>query len=509
MPDAPLAVEMRGITKIYPDGVIALRGVDLAVRRGEIHGLLGENGAGKTTLMRILYGEIRPTRGTVRVFGRPVRFRGPWDAMREGIFMVYQHFSLIPSFTVLENLVLAASSMTRARVEDVEDRAREVMEELGLKVPLDARVETLSVGVQQKVEILKALMRNARILILDEPTSVLTPTEVEELMRLLKRLREAGITIIFITHKLKEAKAITDTITVLRKGRVVGSVRTADVGEVDLAKMMVGREVVLRLAEKKPARPGDVILRVEDIWVRDDRGLLAVRGASLELREGEILGIAGVAGNGQKELVEAIVGIRPVEKGRVLYLGEDITGLPPSKVYERGVAYIPDSRAIGLVLDLDVVHNSVLTRLASFLGRGGRVLWDRARAFSSKVVEEFGVVISSLRTPVKYLSGGNQQRLMVGREVAARPNVIIAFEPTHGLDVAATEYIRSLLLQLRDEGKAILLVSTDLDEVLQLSDRVAVMYEGEVMATGRPEEFTLEELGLLMGGVRCRARAAG
>ena len=499
------AVEMRGITKVYPDGVVALRDVDFTVRKGEVHGLLGENGAGKTTLMRILYGEIEPSKGEIWIFGRRVKFRGPWDAIRQGVYMVYQQFSLVPAFTVLENLILASSSMGRAKLQDVRRKAEKIEREIGLEVPLNARVEELSVGVQQKAEILKALMSEAKILVLDEPTSVLTPIEVRELMKLLSRLREMGITIIFITHKLREAKEITDRITVLRRGRVVKVVETRDMSQEELAKMMVGREITFDIT-KKAAKVGAPLLVVKDLWVRDDRGLMAVKGVSFELRAGEILSIVGVAGNGQRELVEAIVGIRPVEKGEVVFSGESITQMPPSEVYRRGLVYIPDSRTVGLILDFNVTDNSILTRLKQFLS-GGRILWGEAQRYSSRIVKEFNVLVDSLRTPVRHLSGGNQQRLLVGREVASNPKVIIAAEPTHGLDVAATEYIRSLLLKLRDEGKAVLLVSTDLDEVFQLSDRMAVIYEGQIMATGRPEEFTAEELGLLMGGVKCEAKS--
>jgi len=507
MSEEETAIEMNDITKIYPDGVIALRDVDLIVKKGEIHGLLGENGAGKTTLMRILYGEIKPSKGTIKIFGKRVRFRGPWDAIKEGIGMVYQHFSLIPPFTVLENLVLSLSSIAKVNVNEVKEKAKNIIESIGLNVPLNVRVEMLDVGVQQRVEILKVLMRDAKILILDEPTSVLTPTEVNEFLEMLRKLKKMGITIIFITHKLKEAKSITDSITILRKGRVVGVVETKKVSEVDLAKMMIGREIILKIPEKRGLEAGNVVLKVENLRVRDDKGLLAVKGVSFILREGEILGLAGVQGNGQRELVEAIIGYRPVEKGSVTFMGEDVTGRSPSEIYSKGLAYIPDSRAIGLVLDMDVISNSILTRLKNFLSRGGRIVWDKARSFSSKIVKDFEVVIDSLKAPVKYLSGGNQQRLLVGREVIWKPKVIIAAEPTHGLDIAATEYIRSLLVELRDRGTAILLVSTDLDEIFQLSDRIAVIYEGEIMATGRPEEFTPEKLGLLMGGVKCQVKS--
>ena len=497
-----LAVEMRDVWKAYPDGTIALRGVNFNVRKGEIHGLLGENGAGKTTLMRILYGEIRPSKGEIKVFGKKVSFKGPWDAVKNGIGMVYQHFSLIPSFTVLENLYLSLTSIKKGiSIDYVKKLANEVMSKVGFEVPLDAKVEDLAVGVQQRIEILKTLMRDAKILILDEPTSVLTPIEVEELFKTLTRLKNLSITIIFISHKLKEVKRITDRVTVLRKGKVVGVVETREVDEANLAKMMVGREIFLRL-KKTPISPKEPILVIEDLWVKDDRGLDAVRGISLTLKKGEILGIAGIQGNGQRELAEAIAGLRPVIRGRILLENVDITNLPPYLRYRKGLSYIPDSRSIGLILDLNVISNSILTKLRDFVGKGATILWSKAREFTGNLTRRFNVVVESLNTPVKYLSGGNQQKLMVGREVAVLPKVIIASEPTHGLDVSATEYIRSLLIRLREMGVAILLISSDLDEVLQLSDRIAVIYEGKIMAIGRPQDFTLEKLGLLMGGVK-------
>lgn len=495
------AVEMTGIVKVYPDGVVALKGVDFIVEKGEIHGLLGENGAGKTTLMRILYGEIKPTKGVIKVFGRKVKFRGPWDAIRHGIGMVYQHFTLVPTFTVLENLHLALLPLNpRITIDEVEENAKKLMKEIGFNIPLDAVTEDLPVGVQQRVEIIKTLLRRARILILDEPTSVLTPIEVKELFNTLRRLREKGITIIFITHKLREVKEITDRVTVLRKGRVVGTVNTREVSEVDLARMMVQREVVLRI-EKKPGKPGKSVLVVEDLWVKDDRGLDAVKGVNLELREGEILGIAGVQGNGQRELAEALAGIRMPYKGRIIYMGKDITRMPALKRYKLGIAYVPDSRMVGLVYEMNIVENSILTSLYNVVSPSRKIIWEKAYGITEDVMKKFQVLAPSPMVPVRYLSGGNQQKVMVGREIVREPKVFIVSEPTHGLDVSATEFIRKTLLGLRDKGKAILLISTDLDEILQLSDRIAVIYEGKIMAIGRTEEFTLEKLGLLMGGV--------
>ncbi|RLE91114.1 MAG: ABC transporter ATP-binding protein [Thermoprotei archaeon] len=493
---------MLNISKIYPDGVVALRDVNLTVYEGEIHGLLGENGAGKTTLMRILYGEIKPTKGEIKLFGRKVSFHGPWDAIRHGIGMVYQHFTLVPTFTVLENLQLSFTSVEKKVSESaVRKNAEKLMREIGFEVPLDAVVEDLPIGVQQRAEILKILLRKAKILILDEPTSVLTPIETRELFRTLKRLKEKGITIIFITHKLKEVKEITDRVTVLRKGRLVGTVETAKVTEVDLARMMVGREVFLKIS-KTPAKVGRKVLEIADLWVKDDRGLDAVKGVSLDLYEGEILGIAGVQGNGQKELVEAIAGIRPIIKGKIIVDGVDVTKKSTVERYKLGLAYVPDSRLVGLVLDMSLIENTTLTNLHKVLTRTKRILWDRASKIAVKVVKELDVVTPSLSAPVKYLSGGNQQKVMVGREIVREPKIFIVAEPTHGLDVGATEFIRKTLVSLRDKGKAVLLVSTDLDEILQLSDRIAVMYEGKIVAIGKAEEFSIERLGLLMGGVK-------
>ena len=495
------AIEMKGVAKVYPDGVIALRGVDFIVEKGEIHGLLGENGAGKTTLMRILYGEIKPTRGVIRLFGKKVSFRGPWDAIRHGIGMVYQHFTLVPTFTVLENLHLSLSAIEKITIDETQRRARELMEQIGFNVPLNERVEDLPVGIQQRAEILKTLLRRAHILILDEPTSVLTPVETRELFNTLRKLKSMGITIIFITHKLKEVKEITDRVTVLRKGRVVGTVYTSKVTERDLARMMVGREVFLKIT-KKPKPLGKPLLVVKDLWVRDERGVDMVKGINLVVHEGEILGIAGVQGNGQRELAEALAGIRRPYRGKVFLEGRDLTSMDTMARYRMGLAYVPDSRAVGLVADMNIVENTILTNIYGVVTRIKRILWNIAGRLTKRVVESFEVITPSLSTPVKYLSGGNQQKVMVGREIIREAKVFIVSEPTHGLDVGATEFIRKTLLSLRDKGKAILLISTDLDEILQLSDRVAVIYEGEIMAVGKPEEFSLEKLGLLMGGIR-------
>ncbi|MCS7102396.1 MAG: ABC transporter ATP-binding protein [Candidatus Korarchaeum sp.] len=495
-----ILVEMKGIRKVYPDGVVALKGVDFELAEGEIHGLLGENGAGKTTLMRILYGEIKQTSGEVLLQGRRMNFRGPWDAMRSGINMVYQRFSLVPTLTVIENLHLYLSSLMKdVSLGEVRSRAESVMERLNFKVPLDALTEDLPIGVQQRVEVMKVLLSKPKLIILDEPTSVLTPLESRELFKMLRELRKEGISIVFITHKLKEVKELTDRVTVLRGGERVGTFDTQSVSEGDLALMMVGRSILP--TQRSPSSPGEEILRVKGLWVRDERGIHAIKGVSFELRRGEILGITGVQGNGQLELTEALAGVRSVERGRIILKGEDITNIPARVRYRKGLAYVPDSRAVGLVMDMNLVENSILTTLDSFLRIGGRVDWPLAAKRAEAIVSRFNVIASSLRAQVRYLSGGNQQRLLLGREVLKEPEVILVCEPTQGLDLAATEFIRSTLLRFRGEGKAIILISTDLDEVFELSDRIAVMYEGRFIGIGRNEDFTVERLGLLMGGV--------
>ena len=501
------AFEMKGMVKIYPGGTVALKGVDFAVREGEIHGLLGENGAGKTTLMEILYGTRSPTAGEIYVRGKKVDIRSPRDAMALGIGMVHQHFTLIPVFTALENIVLGDEPVKTAGVVNVEAaraRVEELMDQTGLHVDLDVPVETLSTGERQRIEILKMLYRNAEILILDEPTAVLTPIEVEELFAFLKRMRDEGKTIVFITHKLREVKAITDRVTVLRRGKVVGTVNTEEVTMEDLARMMVGRKVLFKL-EKRPREPEAPQLVVEDLWVRDDKGDYAVKGVSFEVKAGEIFGIAGVEGNGQTEMVEAITGLRKPERGRVLLAGKDVTGAKPHELYAMGLGHIPEDRhKRGIILDFTVVENSILglQRLPPFMNKWGVLQEKVVRDWAKKVVDRFEIDTPGIDALASSLSGGNQQKLIVGREIMKDPKVVVAAQPTRGLDVAATEYIRKTLLAMRDEGRAVLLVSADLDEVLMLSDRVGVMYEGQLMGIVRPEEVTIEEIGLMMGGVK-------
>lgn len=497
--DPRVAVFMRGISKVYPDGVVALRDVDFQVLKGEVHAVLGENGAGKTTLMRILYGEIKPTRGEIWVWGRRVSFSSPRDALANGIAMVYQNFTLIPNFTVFENIYLAVTSVQKAGRGEVRGRLAELTEKTGLNVDMDAVVEELPVGLQQRVEILKALMAGAKLLILDEPTSVLTPLETRALFEFIKALKAMGVTVILITHKLREVKAIADRVTVLRRGRLVGVFDANAVSEAELAKLMIGREV--EATSRRPSgNVSEVALLVKDLYVRDDRGILRVKGATLEVRYGEIVGLAGVQGNGQKELLEAIVGLRKPERGRIYINGLDVTEKGVAYRRELGLAYIPDSRSEGLAYNMSIVENSVMNMLKQLFRKTPIIRWSKAEGVARRIVEEYGVVYRSLGDPVSSLSGGNQQKLMAGREVSIGPKILVAHEPTHGLDVSSANLVRSKLLELRDRGSAVLLASSDLDELLSLSDRILVIFDGRIIGWGKPEDLSEERLGLLMGG---------
>ena len=509
---ANFLIRAEGITKVYPDGTVALSGVNLEVRPGEVLGLLGENGAGKTTLTKILSGLLPPTSGRLLTPKGPVRFHSPKDALGLGIGMVHQHFALVDTFTALENVALGLPKLSRTLLRK---RLEKLVEETGLKVPLDVPVEKLAVGERQRVEILKVLAREVELLILDEPTSVLTPVETAELFKFLRRLKEQGKAVIFITHKLKEAMAVTDRIVVLRRGKVAGEVETGKTTAGELAKLMVGTEVELKgrpvelsleLETKAAAGPqrGEPALVVEDLCVQGDTGELAVRNLSFELFPGEILGIAGVEGNGQTELVEAICGLRPIVSGKVLLFGREVSGLSPTELYRLGLAHIPEDRwKYGLILSFTVAENAILgmqrERRFHFLGF---VRTKAVRGHAGKLVREFGIQTSGISAPVKSLSGGNQQKLIAGRELTKDPRVIVAAQPTRGLDIGAAQFIRDLLLRLREEGRAILLVSADLDEVLALSDRVAFMYEGEFTGIARPGELSPEAVGLLMGGMK-------
>ncbi len=493
-------VRMEGIVKRFP-GVLANDHVDFELLPGEIHALLGENGAGKTTLMNILYGIYQPDEGQIFVKGRRVRIRSPRDAIRLGIGMVHQHFLLVDKHTVAENLAMGYAKSFLNPLREVKARIRDFTERYGIQVDPDAYIWQLSVGEQQKVEIVKALYAGADILILDEPTSVLTPQEARDLFNVLRRMREDGKGIVFITHKLSEVFEVADRVTVMRRGKVVGTLRVEEATKEALARMMVGRDVVFEL-ERTPGRPGEPVLEVRDLTVLGDRGREAVRGVSFEVREGEIFGIAGVAGNGQRELVQAVVGLRRVKSGSVRVMGVDATNRSPREIAELGVGHIPEERLkFGIVPDMSVAENSVLKSYYRPPYRKGLLLdYGEIRRTAESLINEYEIAVPSPDTRARLLSGGNMQKLIVGREIRRDPKLIVASNPTFGLDVGATEYIRKLLLRKRDEGKAILLVSGDLDEVIQLSDRIAVMFEGRFVGIVRPEEVTREEIGLMMSG---------
>jgi len=498
------AVHLDGITKRFP-GVVANDDVDLAVERGSVHALLGENGAGKTTLMNVLYGLYQPTDGTVRLDGEPQSFDSPRDAIDAGVGMIHQHFMLVDPMTVWENVVLGNEPTTWGGLRVDGEAAREAVVELseryGFDVDPDATIADISVGEQQRVEILKALYRGADVLIMDEPTAVLTPQEVDELYGVFEELTEQGKTIIFISHKLGEALSAADDITVLRDGVNVGTVASADVTREELAEMMVGREVLMDPATT-PQEPGDRVLEVTGLSVDDDRGVEAVSDLSFELRAGEILGVAGVDGNGQSQLVEAITGLRETAAGEIRYRGESMVGKTRRDRIDRGMAFIPEDRQErGLVMSYDLTENGILgSQHDAPFARGGRLDWGAARNHAESVIEQYDVRPPDADAEAESLSGGNQQKFIVGREFERDPELVVATHPTRGVDIGSTEFLHDRLLELRSQGKAVLLVSSKLDEVQGLSDRLAVMHEGEFTGIVDPATVTEEEIGLLMAG---------
>ena len=496
-------LELKGITKRFP-GVLANDHIDLTLEEGEIHALLGENGAGKSTLMNILYGLYQPTEGSIHVRGKEISVDSPSDAIRAGIGMVHQHFMLIPVFTVTENVMLGEeeSQLGFLNRTSAAKKIRDISEKYGLEVDPESYVQDLPVGVQQRVEIIKLLYRHADILIFDEPTAVLTPQEADELFKIMRELANQGKSIIFITHKLREVLDISDRITVIRRGKVVGSTKPQDADQSKLAEMMVGRPVDLVL-EKDPSKPTDMVLSVKDLVVANQLNQVAVEDLSFDVFRGEVLGVAGVQGNGQTELVEAITGLCNVQSGSIQLMGTEIKNVSPRVITELGSGHIPEDRQRdGLVLSFPVKDNLILNMYyQSPFAKGIQMNWDEALKNAGGLIEDFDIRTPSAETKAGSLSGGNQQKVIVARELSRPLNFLVASQPTRGLDVGSIEYIHKQILKRRDEGVAVLLVSTELDEILQLSDRIAVMYRGQIVAIVPAEEATKNYIGLLMAGV--------
>jgi simple sugar transport system ATP-binding protein len=503
-------LELRGITKSFP-GVIANDHINLTLEQGETHALLGENGAGKTTLMNILYGLYKPDEGEILVHGEKVDIHGPNDAIARGIGMVHQHFMLVPVMTVTENVMLGIEPVRNGIFLDkgqVSRRIREISEQYGLEVDPESYVKDLPVGTQQRVEIIKVLYRQAEILILDEPTAVLTPQEVEGLFKILATLIDKGKSIIFITHKLKEVIAVADRITVLRGGRSVGTVTPKKITPEKLAAMMVGREVNL-VVRKKPAQPKEAALEVKGLFVRDERKNMMVQGVSFDVRKGEVLGVAGVQGNGQTELVYALTGLLPLESGEILILGKPVHHTSPRTIIERGVAHVPEDRQKhGLILSFPLHDNLVLCNyyLPPF-AKGISLQQEIINSNGEKLIKQFDIRTPNVFVNASTLSGGNQQKVIMAREFSRPIQLLIASQPTRGLDVGSIEYIHNRIIEKRDEGTAVLLVSSELDEIIALSDRIAVMYRGQIMEIVEASKANKEYLGLLMAGITSTAAA--
>jgi simple sugar transport system ATP-binding protein len=511
MTEENLALEIRHVTKRFP-GVLANDDVSFTLRKGEIHALLGENGAGKSTLMNVVYGLYAQDEGEFLIDNKPVEINGPSDAINYGIGMVHQHFMLIPVFSVTENMILG-SEVTKGTSLDLRRARREILEiskAYGLEVDPDAIVEDIPVGVQQRVEILKALYRKASILVLDEPTAVLTPQEAEDLFRVMRQLTEKGVSIIFITHKLKEVLNVADRITVMRRGKVVGHTTPAETDQQGLAAMMVGRNVLLEV-EKTPATPKEIVLEVEHLKIEDERGLDVVKDISFEVREGEILGIAGVQGNGQTELVEAITGLRNADAGKIILGGEVIPFEKPRYLVEHGMGHVPEDRhKHGLVLPYSLADNMVLCTYYQPPFAERMILRNQQAVLenATELMERFDVRAPGAQVAASTLSGGNQQKVIIGREFSRPLKVLVANQPTRGLDVGSIEYIHKEIIKMRDEGVGVLVISAELDEILALSDRIAVMYRGQIVAIVDAKETNREELGLWMAGAQPEKLAA-
>ena len=500
----PLLVQMRGITKAFP-GVVANDEASLELRAGEVHALLGENGAGKTTLMNILSGLYRPDAGVISLKGRAADIRSPGQAIALGIGMVHQRFKLVPGFTVAENITLGMKEPRFVlRPRDLEETIGNFARGQGLPVEPQARIWQLSVGEQQRVEIVKALWRGAEILIMDEPTAVLTPREVRDLFGVMRRMADEGKAIVFITHKLIEVMEIANRVTVMRQGRHRATVEKSETSPGELASLMMGGEHEFSVCAAGPGRPGPVVLDARDLAAEGDRGEKALRGLSLQVRSGEIVGIAGVAGNGQRELAEAIAGLRKIAAGSIRVDGTEVANRPPAHAIRAGVSYIPEDRlGTGLAQTLSVAENLIMKAYrGKELSAGPFIRHSRVHDWSRRLVDTFRIKTPSLGTPVSSLSGGNAQRVLLARETAARPRLIVAAHPTRGLDVAATDNIHDILRGQRQAGAAVLLISGDMEEIMALSDRIAVLYEGEILGVFPCAGADMERIGLMMGGVR-------
>ena len=495
-------IEMREITKIFGE-FVANDKINLELRKGEIHALLGENGAGKSTLMNMLAGLLEPTSGEIVVNGKSEKLDSPSKAASLGIGMVHQHFMLVEAFTVAENIILG-SEVTNKGVLDLKKANADILElseRYGLAVDPTAKVEDISVGAQQRVEILKTLYRGADILIFDEPTAVLTPAEILELMEIMKTLVKEGKSIILITHKLDEIRAVADRVTVIRRGKSIQTVGIEGATNKDLAEMMVGRSVSF-VTEKEEAQPKEVVLAISDLVVNENRGVPAVKELSLDVRAGEIVGIAGIDGNGQSELIQAITGLRKVKSGSIKIKGQEVVGLSPRKITEMNVSHVPEDRhRDGLVLEMMLSENIALqTYYKEPLSKNGALNYNQINSYARKLMEEFDVRAANEIVPASALSGGNQQKAIIAREVDRNPDLLIVSQPTRGLDVGAIEYIHKRLIGERDKGKAVLVVSFELDEIINLSDRIAVIHDGKIQGIVKPSETNKQELGILMAG---------
>jgi len=497
-------IEMLNITKEFP-GIIANDNITLQLRKGEIHALLGENGAGKSTLMSVLFGMYQPEKGMIKKNGKEVKLKDPNDANNLGIGMVHQHFKLVHNFTVLQNIILGVETTKNGflKMDDAREKVVAISKQYGLMVDPDALIEDITVGMQQRVEILKMLYRDNEILIFDEPTAVLTPQEIDELMKIMKDLAEEGKSILFITHKLNEIKEAADRCTVLRKGKYIGTIDVKVTSKEEMSEMMVGRKVDFT-TDKKPATPGEPVLEVRDLTVAaKGHGNKAVKNISFDVRRGEIVCIAGIDGNGQSELVYALTGLVGIDNGKISINGKDITNLNVRQRNVSGIAHIPEDRQKdGLILDFSMSQNLILKKYFTpqFENRGF-IKFNEINEFAENLVEKFDIRSGQgINTSMRSMSGGNQQKVIIAREIDVDPEILIAVQPTRGLDVGAIEYIHDQLVSIRDEGKAILLISLELDEVMNISDRILVIFEGEIVADVKPEEVTIQELGLYMAG---------